>query len=298
MQFPPDLPSNSSGSQEAPSRSRTAITLDELGAGFERFRLDLQRVRAYQAKLYAARGPYRSEYLLGRAIQTRWSEVAAVQSLWGSFELLARKLRYGRSLSPAFDDLESEILYLLLRIEQPEVVVEISPSGGWSTSWILHALRDNGHGHLHSFDIVSDSTRNLPSDLTSGRWTFSQGDVRTSSKIPDRIDFLFLDSDHTAEFADWYIGMLIRRLPPYVVVVIDDIFSQGRRKDLTPTEASRVLDFLHQERIVYLTVSPRRDHQSYETVRRFWRSSGGNAPIHWSEANPAIYFRWGVASEP
>ena len=47
-------------------------------------------------------------------------------------------------LSPQFDDVEAEITYLLIREFRPKNVVEISPCGGWSTSWILTALKDNG----------------------------------------------------------------------------------------------------------------------------------------------------------
>ncbi len=63
------------------------------------------------------------------------------------------------------DDEDCEILYLLLRAERPEHVVEISPFHGWSTSWILAALRDNGRGRL-----VSYARHNVPADLAAGRW--------------------------------------------------------------------------------------------------------------------------------
>lgn len=49
-------------------------------------------------------------------------------------------------LVPMLDDLEAEITYLLIRDRGPRVVVEMSPNTGWSTTWILSALRDNQQG--------------------------------------------------------------------------------------------------------------------------------------------------------
>jgi predicted O-methyltransferase YrrM len=55
------------------------------------------------------------------------------------------------SLKAQLDDPEAEITYLLLREDRPETVVEIGAFHGWSTTWILQALRDNGTGHLYSY---------------------------------------------------------------------------------------------------------------------------------------------------
>src|SRR5450759_2726179 len=57
-------------------------------------------------------------------------------------------------LDPHFDDIEAEITYLLIRASRPKTLVEISPFGGWSTSWILNAIRDNDYGTLYSYDLV------------------------------------------------------------------------------------------------------------------------------------------------
>ncbi len=67
-----------------------------------------------------------------------------------------RKLRLRRfMLFPALDDLEAEITSLLIRDRRPRVIVEMSPNAGWSTTWILSALRDNADGgRLWSYDLV------------------------------------------------------------------------------------------------------------------------------------------------
>ena len=47
---------------------------------------------------------------------------------------------------------------------------------GLSTIHLAAAVRDNGGGHLHSFDRVDAVLRNVPAELAD-RWTFVQGDV-------------------------------------------------------------------------------------------------------------------------
>ena len=52
------------------------------------------------------------------------------------------------------DDIEAELTYLRLRELRPAKVMELGTFHGWSTTWMLRALRDNGTGHLYSYDRV------------------------------------------------------------------------------------------------------------------------------------------------
>src|SRR5262245_9357247 len=65
-----------------------------------------------------------------------------------------RELLAQRDLRPKLDDIEAELTYLAVRAVRPESVVEIGSFHGWSTTWLLRALRDNGAGHLYTFDVV------------------------------------------------------------------------------------------------------------------------------------------------
>lgn len=158
------------------------------------------------------------------------------------------------SLKAQLDDLEAEITYLLLREAQPQTVVEIGTFHGWSTSWILRALHDNGSGHLYSYDVVNHVVRNIPEQLSAGRWTFTQGDVRENlEKIPDTADFLFIDAAHSASFARWYIQHLMPRIRPGIPVCIHDVL-HGRRA-LPFTEGAVVLRWLAERENAYFTAS-------------------------------------------
>ncbi|MGW2522381.1 class I SAM-dependent methyltransferase [Streptomyces sp. NPDC001617] len=139
------------------------------------------------------------------------------------------------SLKAQLDDIEAEITYLLLREARLETVVEIGTFHGWSTTWILQALKDNGTGHLYSYDIVDHVARNVPEQLSTGRWTFTQGDARENlEKIPDTADFLFIDAAHSASFARWYIQHLLPRMRPGIPVCVHDVFHGRRPLPFTP----------------------------------------------------------------
>jgi Methyltransferase domain len=92
-----------------------------------------------------------------------------------------RELLVERTLKPKLDDIEAELTYLALRETRPAAVVEIGSFHGWSTTWILRALRDNGSGHLYTFDLVDHATRAVPAELAGERWTFVPGDVRETA---------------------------------------------------------------------------------------------------------------------
>ena len=94
-----------------------------------------------------------------------------------------RELLAQRAMRPRLDDVEAEISYLTIRALRPRTVLEIGSARGWSTTWLLRALHDNGAagdraGVLHTFDLTDDAVRTVPPALSAGRWRFTRGDVR------------------------------------------------------------------------------------------------------------------------
>lgn len=194
------------------------------------------------------------------------------------------------SMKAQLDDLEAEITYLLLREARPETVVEIGTFHGWSTTWILQALRDNGTGHLHSYDITDNVVRGVPDQLSTGRWTFTQGDARENlEKIPDTADFLFIDAAHSARFARWYLQNLFPRMTPGIPVCVHDVF-HGRRA-LPFTEGAVVLRWLAERQTPYFTASRAHARETHDRVRDVKRSLALNTPLRESDDNPMIFFR-------
>jgi predicted O-methyltransferase YrrM len=200
-----------------------------------------------------------------------------------------------RFMNPQLDDIEAEITYLLLRDRRPRTVVEISPFRGWSTTWMLRALRDNGEGSLTSFDLHSDARRFVPDELT-GPWRLVVGDVRERvEEIPRRIDYLFLDSDHRRPFAEWYIAELFPRVSPGQVVSVHDIF-HGRGPARGSGEARVVLDWLDRAGAEWVTPSrfgPGRVHDSVQAMRL---GLGFAEPIHSGDHDSIVFFSPGSRS--
>ncbi|MFP5069127.1 class I SAM-dependent methyltransferase [Pseudonocardia nantongensis] len=163
------------------------------------------------------------------------------------------------AVTPQLDDVEAELTYLLLRHHRPAQVVEIGTFHGWSTTWILSALRDNdlAHppgGHLHSFDRVDHARRTVPAPLADGRWTFHQGDLRdTVDRVPPDTGYLFVDADHGRRFARWYLDTLFPRIASGTPTSVHDVF---HLRWVRPwTEGSEVVRWLDERGVEWFTAA-------------------------------------------
>lgn len=77
-------------------------------------------------------------------------------------------------------------------------ILEIGVRQGFSTACFLLGLEKNG-GHLYSVDIRDYCVQLFPNNPL---WTFIEGDSRSpdiESKIPNQLDVLFIDGDHSYE---------------------------------------------------------------------------------------------------
>lgn len=257
-----------------------ALTLGLVLGLYEKYFDDLKRVRESQLKFYR-----------------RWTRSERLeQSLfWRSARYFARTMNIPGStvfsLRPQLDDIESEITYLLMREAKPATVVEISPSAGWSCSWLLQALKDNGSGTLHSFDMIDDASRVLPSELTNGRWTFVRGDVRRMvDRLPDRIDYLFMDSDHSESFAHWYIETIVPGVLPGGIMSVHDVFHTSNPCS-HDKEGGFIVEWLAQQQRVFFTASPAKQPENYEAIMAVRRKMGIGENIHRGLTNSMIVFR-------
>jgi predicted O-methyltransferase YrrM len=198
-------------------------------------------------------------------------------------------LHAGRGMRPKLDDIEAELTYLLVRETRPGRIVEIGTFHGWSTSWLLRALADNGTGHLHSYDLVDHVLTTIPSDLSGDRWTFHRGDVRAADTLdPPAIDYLFLDAAHTARFARWYVGALLAKLPPRTPVCVHDVYHRSRAGRFS--EGRVVLDWLSRRGAGPFTASSRAAPQAFQEISALKRSLGLAEVVHQPSPNPMIFF--------
>jgi len=100
-------------------------------------------------------------------------------------------------------------LYTIIRILKPNIVVETGIDNGFSSLFALAALKENGNGHLHSIEFLSE----LGDGKTPGwlvpeeyrkQWTIHTGD--STELLPALmnklapVDLFIHDSLHTYEF--------------------------------------------------------------------------------------------------
>lgn len=218
------------------------MNIDFIISLYEKYINDLKKVRGFQAKLYFQQGYYYERYFPYRAVRYGLRKVGLIEAFDGG-------------LKPQLDDIEAEITYLLIRQYRPETVVKISPCGGWSTSWILHGIKDNGRGKLYSYDLIDDATKNVPPELSNGRWNFHLGDItKVLEKLPESIDYLFMDSDHGAEFANWYIQHIFPRVKKGCPVSVHDVY-HAALPGSHGSEGEVIIEWLREQGIDYFTPS-------------------------------------------
>lgn len=199
-----------------------------------------------------------------------------------------RELLADGAITPQLDDVEAELTYLLLRHHRPSQVVEVGTYYGWSTTWILSALRDNGSGHLQSFDLVDHVCGTVPEELSTGRWTFHRGDLReTVEKVPADTGYLFVDADHGRRFARWYLEHLFGRIAAGTPTSVHDVFHLPRARPFT--EGAEVLRHLERSGTGWFTSSRAaapRNLRALDAVR----AELGITGVRGTSRNPMIFF--------
>lgn len=125
------------------------------------------------------------------------------------YETLQQELSRRVNSSSAYPDFfgvrgrSGYVMYALTRFFRPRTVLETGVANGHSTHFLLHALRENGDGQLHSIDIANDVGGLLtPEERQS--WHLHVLDVlRPEASLREilqglpPVDLFLQDSDHT-----------------------------------------------------------------------------------------------------
>ena len=108
---------------------------------------------------------------------------------------------------------EAYCLYSFIRKYKPKKIKEMSPNNGFSTFIMSQAILDEGYENdLEMFDsydledFFCTEAKGKSSRIKVFR--FFQGDAKNSLRLSEKIDFFFVDSDHSKSFAEWYVGLL------------------------------------------------------------------------------------------
>ncbi|MCH7231037.1 class I SAM-dependent methyltransferase [Glycomyces sp. L485] len=169
-------------------------------------------------------------------------------------------------------------------------IISIGCHDGWSTAWLLRALRDNGGGRLHSFDRSGRARGNIPDALAESRWSLTTGDARAAvGEMPRRIDYLFLDGSPSARFAKWYLPNLVAPLVSGTPVSFRNVFRH--RVPLPLSGASLILKWLRHNHMDYFTAARARQPVIHRQLNRVRWALGFNDPVHTGDHDPMIFFQ-------
>jgi predicted O-methyltransferase YrrM len=190
-------------------------------------------------------------------------------------------------MRPRLDDAEAEICYLLVRELRPARVVEIGADRGWSSSWLLRALADNGYGVLDTYETAGHAPHRIPARLSAGRWRFHHRDVRAAADLDaEHIDHLLVDAVHTRPFAHWYRRHVLNFLRPGTPIAVHDVF----HRSASPSREGRVvLDWLTAHGAPHFTVSAAAAPQEYAELAAAKRLLSLDRVVHRPAPNPMLF---------
>jgi len=171
--------------------------------------------------------------------------------------LAVAKLRYNTKIFPTlgqYDWLSGVLLYCLIRYIKPTRVIEVSTSSGYSTIFSATALKDNKFGKLYTFELspvaAKAAIKNFKRFGVSMIVNLSLGDARVKilslNKIRARVrgkEILFLDSEHTKEFASEMIKLLLKNASPNSLFHVHDILPKSSRVTYRPISGIYEKDF-------------------------------------------------------
>ena len=169
------------------------------------------------------------------APRRHYQSVSALQRLYAAYGEDLIHFRTGVrawadevGLHQGIGDIEAEILYMRLRDAgrmKPLVVYEMGFGQGLTTMVILKALKDNGGGELHTFDLKDSNNRHHQIKADNIKWILHLGDARQT--IRDMVptpDYIHSDAEHSTDFAHWLVDYL--QSGPAILCSFHDVYTK------------------------------------------------------------------------
>lgn len=165
---------------------------------------------------------------------------------------------------PIVDRLVGRLLYLLARLKQPALVVELGSGFGYSAYWFARAVSIRSKVVLtdYSEENIAFARRLFDDAGLSNRAEFRAGDAVRIGREYDNIDILFIDIDkHQYPEA---IEAMLPRLAPNALVIADNALWHGNvaeegEPDRETSAILRFNDFMFSHEEFFTSIVPLRD---------------------------------------
>lgn len=146
---------------------------------------------------------------------------------------IIRRLDRGFARSATVHPDTGQALYAICRAWRPDVVFETGTYWGYSTAFLAAAVRDNGVGKLHTFDLDSHAGRHFPRSLNAYA-EFHRGRPSTESMPPileqGAPQLFFQDSRHDYEGVLQELQIVAPRMNRGAVVLFHDFSAPDVRR--------------------------------------------------------------------
>lgn len=164
---------------------------------------------------------------------------------------------------PIVDRLVGRLLYLLTRLKQPQLVVELGSGFGYSTWWFARAVSITGKVVMTDYDRenVAYARRMFKETGLADRVECRSGDALTLGCEYDNIDLLFIDIDKQHYLQA--IETMLPRLAKNALIIADNALWYGQvaegRDDPETRGIAEFNRFMFGRRDFFTTILPVRD---------------------------------------
>lgn len=175
-----------------------------------------------------------------------------------AMEEKAREMKF-----PIIDRLVGRFLYLLTRLKQPKLVVELGSGFGYSALWFARALGEGAKVVLTEYaeKNITYARQMLEEEGLADKAEFRVGNALETGQEYDNIDILFIDIDKYQYPAA--LEAMLPQLAPNALVIADNTLWYGRvveensNKDSEAVKRFNELMFSRSD--FFTTIVPLRD---------------------------------------
>jgi len=178
--------------------------------------------------------------------------------------LAAMEKKAKETMLPIVGPLVGRFLYLLTRLKQPNLVVELGSGFGYSAYWIARALSIRGKVVLtdYSEENIAYARQVMHETGLSDRAEFRAGDALQAGREYKDIDLLFIDLDKCQYLEA--IEVMLPRLAQNALVIADNSLWYGKvaEEDTQDNETRAIRgfnDFMTSHRDFFTSIIPLRD---------------------------------------